>query len=78
MSKYESKFYNKPFAIFDNLSNTIQWTQKIISENSKKEKLHIHLTNKHLQTKYFFSQLQNNNKNVKTLFNRKNKRMSFI
>ncbi|WP_418513387.1 hypothetical protein [Corallibacter sp.] len=34
-AEYESKFYNKPFAIFDNLSNAIQWTQKIISENSK-------------------------------------------
>ena len=67
-AEYESKFYIKPFAIFDNLSNAIQWTQKIISENSRKEKSHIHLTNKHLQIKYFFSQLQNNNEKCKNAF----------
>ncbi|MBV7270178.1 hypothetical protein [Winogradskyella luteola] len=36
-AKYESQFYNKPFGIFDNLSEAIKWVHKIIEkENSKK------------------------------------------
>ncbi len=36
-AEYESQFYNKPFGIFDNLSEAIKWIQKIIEkENGKK------------------------------------------
>ncbi|WP_299117308.1 hypothetical protein [uncultured Winogradskyella sp.] len=36
-AEYESQFYNKPFGIFDNLSEAIKWVHKIIEkENNKK------------------------------------------
>ncbi|MEH6536221.1 MAG: hypothetical protein V7719_07510 [Psychroserpens sp.] len=35
-AKYESQFYDRPFGIFDNLSEAIEWVQKIIQrENSE-------------------------------------------
>jgi hypothetical protein len=33
-AKYESQFYDRPFGIFDNLSEAIQWVQKIIEKEN--------------------------------------------
>lgn len=31
-AEYESQFYDKPYEIFDNLSNAIKWAQKLIEK----------------------------------------------
>ncbi|WP_299130342.1 hypothetical protein [uncultured Winogradskyella sp.] len=39
-AEYERQFYNKPFGIFDNLSDAIKWVHKIVVKaNSKTEAL---------------------------------------
>jgi hypothetical protein len=36
-AQYESQFYDRPFGIFDNLSDAIQWVQKIIEKENQKQ-----------------------------------------
>ncbi|MEQ3664804.1 MULTISPECIES: hypothetical protein [unclassified Olleya] len=36
-SRFENKFHNKPFELFENLSDTILWTSKIIKQEDEKK-----------------------------------------
>ena len=36
-AEFESQFYNRPFGIFDNLSEAIKWVHKIIEEKNQLE-----------------------------------------
>lgn len=36
---YEKQFYNKPFGVFNNLTDAIKWVHIIIDKENKKEKL---------------------------------------
>lgn len=36
-SRFENKFHNKPFELFENLSDTILWTSKIIKQEDGKK-----------------------------------------
>ncbi len=37
ISRFENKFHNKPFNHFENLSDTILWTSKIIKQEDEKK-----------------------------------------
>lgn len=36
-AEYERQFYDRPFGIFNNLSDAIQWVHKIIEKENRKE-----------------------------------------
>ncbi|WP_370214605.1 hypothetical protein [Mesoflavibacter profundi] len=38
-AEFERQFFNKPFEIFENLSDAIQWVQKIILNENKEAKV---------------------------------------
>ena len=40
-AKYEGQFYDRPFGIFENLSDAIQWVHKIIEKENQKETIKI-------------------------------------